>query len=221
MLVAHLVGALLLQAITPVSPAAPAPADTSPAVRSAVPDQKPHAPNAAAASDTPTAAPFDARLVPHWDMASSDTNPRRRPRAVEYSDWYYRRLVIHRWASYLELPIFGAEYYLGQRLIDGPYASWVRPAHGATAGALGALFAVNTVTGVWNLWEGRSSTDQRALVWTHSALMLASDLGFAITPALVNDDGGGANYARTHKRVAVASMGVATFATVIMWFGRH
>jgi hypothetical protein len=57
---------------------------------------------------------LDARLVPDWSRRpSTDTIPRRR-RAVEYSDQYYTRLQIHRWGSWLEFPLFGAEYWLGQ-----------------------------------------------------------------------------------------------------------
>lgn len=207
MFVACVVGAFLLQAVTP-----------SPRTEPVVPGVTARSVGVGTAGVARTVdAPIDARLVPHWASVRNDTNPRRR-RAVEYSDWYYRRLLIHRWGSYLELPVFAAEYYLGQRLLDGTDAGWVKPAHVATAVTLGALFSVNTVTGVWNLWESRTSTDRRALIWTHSALMLAADLGFAITPTLIDDDAG-ANFARTHRDVALGSMGVATLATLIMWYG--
>src|SRR2546430_2586000 len=83
-------------------------------------------------------------------VAAQDTTPR--PVAIEYSDSYYKRVLVHRWASYTELPIFAGEWYLGQRLLSStPQPDWVRPTHMMVAGALGALFAVNTVTGVWNL----------------------------------------------------------------------
>jgi hypothetical protein len=43
---------------------------------------------------------------------------RTRPRAIEYSDAYYTRLRIHQIASYAELPMFAAEWVLGQRLLN-------------------------------------------------------------------------------------------------------
>jgi hypothetical protein len=164
----------------------------------------------------------DARLVPDWSAArSTDTIPRRR-KAVEYSDEYYSRLQIHRWGSWLEFPVFGAEYWLGQKLMspDEIPADWVKTSHAIVAGGLAGLFAINTVTGVWNLYDSRSDTDQRALVWTHSALMLAADAGFAITGSLA---GGAHDSFRTrdrHKQVALVSMGIASAGTLIMWLKR-
>src|SRR3954453_11435468 len=99
---------------------------------------------------------IDARLLPGViHLAAQDTQPRRRRRAVTYSDWYYRRLQIHRWGSWLELPVFATEYWLRDKLIspDETPASWVKPPHETVAYTLGALFTVNTITGVWNLWD--------------------------------------------------------------------
>jgi hypothetical protein len=175
-----------------------------------------------AASPRRRIAVLDARPVPAWALSAvSDTQPRRRRHAVEYSDWYYRRLQIHRWGSWLELPVFGTEYWLGQKLInDVQLANWVKPTHTAVAGVLGGLFTVNTITGVWNLYDSRHDTEDRALVWTHSALMLASDAGFAITGALA----GGAKRAgvdrNAHRAVAITSMSLATAGTVLMWVKR-
>ncbi len=161
----------------------------------------------------------DARLMPRWERATLDTIPRRR-RAVEYSEWYYRRLQVHRWGSWLELPVFGTEYWLGQKLISGgEREDWVKPTHATVAGVLGGLFAINTVTGVWNLYESREDTDQRALVWTHSALMLAADAGF-VTTALLAQDAGDDRGAKRHRTVAVTSMGLATAGTLVMWVKR-
>src|SRR5215211_3028151 len=66
-------------------------------------------------------------------VAPTDT-VRRRPRAVEYSDWYGRRLTIHRYGSYVMLPLFAGTYLLGDRLLDdNADPSWVRPTHVAAA----------------------------------------------------------------------------------------
>jgi hypothetical protein len=167
----------------------------------------------------------EPRRVPAWAYSSaSDTLPRRRRRSVEYSDWYYRRLQIHRWGSWLELPVFGTEYWLGQKLFSDQHrANWVKPAHATVAGALGGLFAVNTVTGAWNLYDSRNDTEDRALVWTHTALMLASDAGFMITAALAGDDdefGGAGNDRARHRTAAITSMSLATAGTLLMWIKR-
>src|SRR5579862_5854794 len=96
------------------------------------------------------------------DTVSARTAPtdtvRRRPRAIEYSDWYARRLEIHRIASYTMLPLFGTEYVLGQRLITGaalPHSPTAN-AHVLVASGIAALFTVNTGTGLWNLWDSRA-----------------------------------------------------------------
>jgi hypothetical protein len=168
------------------------------------------------------AATFDARVVPTWPLPpAQDTQPRKRKRAIQYSDQYYTRLQIHRVGSWLELPVFGAEYWLGQKLInDSPRSSWVKPTHTTVAAVLGGLFVVNTATGVANLVESRNSTDDRLLVWTHSALMLAADAGFIATAAVAGDAGHSTQGQDRHRNVALASIGVATVGTVLMWVKR-
>jgi hypothetical protein len=165
---------------------------------------------------------LDARLVPKWSRPlAGDTIPRRR-KAVAYSDQYYTRLQIHRWGSWLELPVFGTEYWLGQKLMspDEIPADWVKTTHVIVAGTLGGLFAINTVTGAWNLYDSRNDTDERALVWTHSALMLASDAGFAITGLIAGDAHNSFRSRDRHRNAALVSMGVATAGTLIMWLKR-
>lgn len=174
------------------------------------------------AASIPREPLLDARAVPAWAQpAVTDTQPRRRRHAVSYSDWYYRRLQVHRWGSWLELPVFGTEYWLGQKLInDVQLSSWVKPTHSVVAGALGGLFTINTITGVWNLYESRNDTEDRALVWTHSALMLASDAGFMVTGALAGGAKRAGSERNAHRDVAIASMSVATLGTLLMWFKR-
>lgn len=144
----------------------------------------------------------------------------RRPRSIEYSDWYARRLEIHKLASYTELPMFAAEYYLGQKLLNGDGTHTQKTLHQAVAGGLGALFTVNTVTGVWNLYDSRQDPSDRKRKYLHSALMLASDAGFAWAGAI---GGGARNSASTrslHKNIAIGSMGLSTIGTAMMWFWR-
>lgn len=156
------------------------------------------------------------------EAAPFDTLPaRRRPVAIEYSDWYARRLKIHQVASWTMLPLFAVQYAAGQQLLDkGEHgaAKWARDWHGPLAGATGALFAVNTLTGGWNLWDARQDPKGRKWRTAHSILMLVADAGFAITPAFADDDGGdgGGSRLQTHKAFAVTSMGIAAASWLMM-----
>jgi hypothetical protein len=146
---------------------------------------------------------------------------RPRPRAIEYSDAYYTRLEIHHWASYAELPLFAAEWVVGQRILNqertGFASSGLKTTHQAVALGLGALFTINTVTGGWNLWEGRKDPAGRTLRILHSVAMLGADAGFAWAGAT----GGGAKNtdvaANHHRTIAISSMALATAGTAMMW----
>ena len=75
--------------------------------------------------------------------SSDQPDTTRRPRAVEYGDYYYTRLAIHRYASYATLPLFAGEFIIGRKLFtEGPSASHgLRQAHSALAAGLGVLLA--------------------------------------------------------------------------------
>ena len=155
-----------------------------------------------------------------------DTPVVQRPRAIEYSDSYYARLTIHRYTSYAMLPLFAAEYSLGQNLInDTAPPSWLKPAHVAVASGIGVLFSVNTVTGLWNLWEARQDPDGRTRRTVHSILMLASDAGFLATAALTPErEDGFSNFTdyqhrvNLHRGVAIGSFALSTIGGAMMWF---
>ncbi len=178
----------------------------------------------------PPAVPDTLRCSPSTDSAlvwnpvcaaqASDTQPRRR-HAVEYSEWYARRLTVHRIGSYTMLPLFGAEYVLGNQLIHGNSGSGIKPAHVAVATGIGALFTVNTVTGLWNLWDSRAEPAGRRRRTIHAITMLAADAGFIWTGAIADGaDRSNAN-AREHRNVALGSIGVATAGTVMMWLWKN
>jgi hypothetical protein len=151
---------------------------------------------------------------------SADDQQGRRPRAIAYSEWYGRRLTIHRLASYTMLPLFAGEYWLGNKLMnDLELASWVRPAHGTVASTLGVLFTLNTVTGVWNLWDARHDPSDRTRRTIHAVAMLAADAGMVWTASLAGENEGGQLQvdARPHRNAALASIGVGTLGTLMMW----
>ena len=160
----------------------------------------------------------DTATIPMYPIVAAPIDTvRKRPKPIEYSDAYNTRLTIHRIGSYTMLPLFGAEYALGQNLMNGNSPSWVKPTHAAVALGIGALFTVNTVTGAWNLWEGRKDPAGRTRRFVHSALMIASDAGFAITGAVAGDDNGPSDR-RLHRNWALGSIAVATVGTAMMWF---
>jgi hypothetical protein len=145
-----------------------------------------------------------------------------RPKAVEYSEGYYRRLAIHRVASYAEFPLFAAEFILGQKLLNderntGTRPSGLKTAHTIVAGGLGVLFATNTVTGVWNLWVARHDPAGRTRRTIHGVGMLLADAGFVWTATLAQDARRSDSGANRHRNAAIASMSVATVSTLMMW----
>ena len=139
------------------------------------------------------------------------------PVATEYSDAYRLRARIHKVASLATLPLFAAEGILGQSLYDDP-SSGKKDAHLAVAAGIGALFAVNTVTGVWNLVEARHDQNHRGRRLAHGLLMLASDAGFLATAAMgpEGDDDGSRG---AHRAMAFTSIGMASAGYLIMLFG--
>ncbi|HKJ92146.1 MAG TPA: hypothetical protein VJ957_03205 [Longimicrobiales bacterium] len=156
-----------------------------------------------------------------------------RPPLIDYSDAYYTRLTIHKWASWAMLPLFGLEYYTGTQAYKLGRAAprWEREVHGPVAATLAGLFALNTVTGVWNLWDGRKDPDGRKWRTTHGLLMLLADAGFVATgltaphfeaesgvygPGSALNGGYGSGNERLHKQIAISSMAVAVVSWVMM-----
>jgi hypothetical protein len=153
--------------------------------------------------------------------AAATARDTTRPRAVEISAGYERRLAVHRWGGYAMLPLFGAQYVLGERILrqktdlrEGrraePIDHDLRVVHRVAAYGVAGVFAVNTVTGAWNLWESRATEEGRALRYAHTLLMLASDAGFVISGKKGFDHD-------KHRNVAIGSMAVATFSGAMMY----
>lgn len=152
---------------------------------------------------------------------------RQRPKAVDVSDAYAMRLRIHRYASYTMIPLFVAQSVAGNQLFQADKSGAARPGwastvHSGGAAALGTVFTVNTVTGLWNLWESRDNEVGRTKRLLHSALLLASDAGFTYSGIKLASDARHNQVARNdHKNVAYYSMGVAVAGYGIMLVGDH
>lgn len=151
--------------------------------------------------------------------------PRPRPMAFEYSDGYRTRLKVHKYASFATLPLFAAQFAVGQKLYNGTGSDSTRSLHGALAAGTGVLFGVNTITGVWNLAEGRKDPNHRTKRMVHGILMAVADAGFVATGLMTPEseggefgfEGGGTSRS-THRTVALTSMGIATVGYLIMLF---
>jgi hypothetical protein len=159
-----------------------------------------------------------SRTFPVPGRTAADT-PRVRPRAVEVSDWYGRRLTIHRTLSYTVIPIFGAQWFAGERIYKhGSQApDWAKTTHRAGASALAGIFTVNTVTGLWNLWDSRGTRDGRTLRTVHALAMLVADAGFTYAGVKLSKDAEtDFNKRREHRTIALSSMALTVVSGLAM-----
>lgn len=138
--------------------------------------------------------------------------------AFRYSSAYYRRLDIHRTASYAILPLFAFQVAAGMQLYDkGAEApGWARDGHPVGAVGIAALFATNGVTGVMNLWEGRKDPNRGKRPVVHAILMLSAGAGFTATGFLASEAKRSDSGRDTHRAVALGSMAIATVGYLSM-----
>lgn len=154
----------------------------------------------------------------------SDTpppTPRPRVRAIEVSDWYSRRLTLHRRLSYVTIPLFAFQWSAGQQIWEnGKTApSWARTGHPIGATTIATVFTVNTVTGAWNLWDSRAVAVGRKRRYLHAAAMLAADAGFTWAGAFLSEEAERSIPKRKlHRQVALTSIGVSVASGVLMKF---
>lgn len=169
---------------------------------------------------TPEPSTPDSRF-----LLAADT-VRRRPRAVEISDAYAMRLRIHRYASYTMIPLFAIQSVAGNQLYQADKSgaekpAWAKGTHVAGAVGLATLFTVNTVTGVWNLWESRGNETGRTKRWIHSILLLASDAAFTYSGISAGNTKESQQTRDNHKNVSYAGMASALVGYAVMLIGNH
>jgi hypothetical protein len=153
--------------------------------------------------------------------AADDTIPRRR-RSIEVSDWYERRLRIHRYGAYAVLPLFALTTVSGNALYDDPRngPTWAKNGMRYGATALAGVFTSNTVTGLWNLWDSRAVPQGRTRRSLHAILMLASDAGFTYAGAKLADEAeNSVDKRREHRAWAYGSMAttLAAIGVIKLW----
>ncbi len=179
------------------------------------------------ATTTSLAASAVAGLFDSRGTAAAQAPPTRRPVAFAYSEGYQKRLKIHKYASFATLPLFVAQFAVGQSLYNGTASSGTRTAHNILAASTGVLFGLNTVTGVWNLSEGRKDPSHHTKRMVHGILMAVADAGFVATGIMTphhreRQEGGftfvenGGTSPSTHRAVALTSMGIATVSYLMM-----
>ena len=157
------------------------------------------------------------RLTTLFPIAA-DT-PHARPKVVEVSDWYSRRLTVHRYTAYATVPVFAVQWAAGDRLFKHGAAAptWAKTMHRVGATALAGMFTVNTVTGVWNWWDSRSVKEGRVLRTIHAITMLGADAAFTWAGAkLSNEAETSDDKRRLHKEVALSAMGVTVASGLAM-----
>lgn len=178
---------------------------------------------AAQVIDTVIRAPMLRNLTFGW-ISSGDTSvagslvvgdtarPRKRKAAVEYSDFYGVRLTLHRWLSFAMIPLFVGSYISGDQILKYSSAApdWAKKTHRPLATATAVVFTTNTVTGLWNLWEGRKDEAGRTKRWIHSLLFIAADAGFTYAGTKLGKLGeNDQEKRRQHRLVALSSMGIS------------
>ena len=173
-------------------------------------------------------APTDGVILSNVALSNPATSAEpdpSSPQLIEYSDAYFTRLTIHKWASFTMLPLFAGEWVVGQKIYNGNSSNSLRSTHRILAAGIGGLFAVNTVTGVMNLWEARKDPDGRTRRTIHGVLMLLADAGFFVTSVNAhrsrNLGSGSFQFHGTrnlapHRNLAIASMTASLISVAIM-----
>lgn len=147
--------------------------------------------------------------------------PRQRVKAVEVSDWYSKRLTLHRRLSYATLPVFAFQWAAGEQIWDKGTAApaWARTGHRIGAATVATVFVANTVTGALNLWESRLVPQGRSQRTVHAIAMLIAQAGFTWAGAFLSEQAETDFDKRAlHRKVALTSMGITLTSGVLMTF---
>lgn len=182
----------------------------------------------APADTTPVASP-DSLVGPVMASLASgvlapDDTVRKRRKSIEVGEWYERRLRIHRYGSYAIYPLFALQAVAGNQIFPDPQNApdWAKTSHRVGASALAGVFTVNTVTGLWNLWDSRSVPQGRARRTVHALLMLASDAGFTYAGARLSEQAEtSVDKRREHRKWAYGSMATALTGIGVMTFWKE
>jgi hypothetical protein len=137
------------------------------------------------------------------------------------SEWYGRRLTIHRWVAYATIPVFAAQWAAGEQLYDKSRdaPTWAKTTHRVGATALAGMFTVNTVTGAWNWWDSRSVQQGRVIRTIHALTMIGADAAFTYAGVKLSDEAENSVSKRNeHRTIALSAMGVTVASELMMKF---
>ena len=96
---------------------------------------------------------------------------------------------------------------------------WARTGHRYGAATIAGVFTVNTITGLWNLWDSRHVEPGRALRVMHATSMLVADAGFTWAGAKLSEQAErDMSKRRLHRTVAMTSMGITLTSGLLMKF---
>jgi hypothetical protein len=159
---------------------------------------------------------------PRFFIPRADTVVKKKKILVDYSDWYGRRLAVHRYLTWAMIPLFATSYYTGERLardgrIGSPYI--IRALHPYAATGASVVFGVNTLTGLWNLWDARHDPEGRTRRIIHSVLFMVADGGFAWAGSMGKQARDDSAIRDKHRTIALSSMGVSYFSMMLMLIG--
>jgi hypothetical protein len=172
-------------------------------------------------SSVPATAPL--RLAAEFSTEQQPDNQPVHAAAITHSDAYLMRAKIHRIASWATLPLFASQLALGASIYDGG-SGWKKGAHAVVGSGIVGLFAVNTATGVWNLFGESWNDSGRGMRLVHGLLMMAADAGFVATSISTPSEHRGINFVAdrdTHRNLALTSIGLGTAGYLIMLIGNH
>ena len=169
-----------------------------------------------------TAQLMSASAVGSPPPARPDSNQaptQGRVKAIEVSEWYARRLTVHKAASYAMIPTFAFQWWAGQQIWEkGAGAPGLaRTGHRYGAATVATLFTANVVTGAWNLWDSRAVAQGRGRRYMHALSMMTASAGFTWAGAKLSAEAEHDRDKRAlHRKVALSSMAITTLSGVFM-----
>lgn len=154
-----------------------------------------------------------------WGRPQDTLRTRRRGPSIEYSSFYNTRLTVHRYLSFAMLPLFAGSFVTGDQIIRKGDAApeWARDWHAPFATATAVVFTLNTITGLWNLWDSRKDPAGRTRRVVHGLLFMVANAGFTYAGTTLAEQAEEDPSKRNrHRTVALSSMGVSVASWGLM-----
>jgi hypothetical protein len=121
-------------------------------------------------------------------------------------------------------PLFALQTRAGNQTFKYPrdVPEWAKTSHRVGAIGPATVFTVNTVTGLWNLWDSRETPQGRTRRTVHALLLLASDAGFTYAGARLSEQAENTvDKRREQRKWAYGSMATALTDVAVIALGRE